>query len=110
MMWVENGFLRLYFALFPTIYPPAIITTGGINMDASRLNEFREALRYLSFNGITLKEFAKKINVKPHTLYNYISGQKPSFKNYNYILYVLERDYPAAIAESREIIRQGEKL
>ena len=55
-------------------------------MDASRLNEFREALRYLSFNGITLKEFAKKINVKPHTLYNYISGQKPSFKNYNYIL------------------------
>lgn len=78
-------------------------------MDASRLNEFRGALRYLSFNGITLKEFAKKINVKPHTLYNYISGQKPSFKNYNYILYVLERDYPAAIAESREIIRQGGK-
>lgn len=63
-------------------------------MTDSRLNEFREALRYLSFNGITLKEFAKKINVKPHTLYNYISGQKPSFKNYNYILYVLERDYP----------------
>lgn len=78
-------------------------------MTDSRLNEFREALRYLSFNGITLKEFAKKINVKPHTLYNYISGQKPSFKNYNYILYVLERDYPAALAESREIISQGGK-
>ena len=70
-------------------------------MDASRLNEFREALRYLSFNGITLKEFAKKINVKPHTLYGYISGQKPSFKNYNYILYVLERDYPCLLYTSR---------
>ena len=33
-------------------------------MTDARLNEFREALRYLSFNGITLKEFAKKINVK----------------------------------------------
>lgn len=76
-------------------------------MAYSRLNEFREALRYLSFNGITLKEFAKKVNVKPHTLYNYISGQKPSFKNYNYILYVLEQDYPAAIMESKEIILGG---
>ena len=78
-------------------------------MTDARVNEFREALRYRSFNGITLKEFAKQINVKPHTLYNYISGQRPSFKNYNYILYILKRDYPAAIAESREIIGQGGK-
>jgi len=78
-------------------------------MTYSRLNEFREALRCLPFNGITLKEFAKKINVKPHTLYNYISGQKPSFKNYNYILYVLEKDYPAAIAQGKEIAEKLKK-
>ena len=73
-------------------------------MTNEQLNEFREILRCLTFHGTTLKDFASKINLTPHTLYNYVCGQKPSEKNYRYILYVVERDYPAAVAESREIL------
>ena len=77
-------------------------------MTEQDLKEFREALRYLSFNGITLKEFAKKINMKPHTLYNYICGQKPSKKYYSYIKYVLEKDYPLAIMQGKEMVKKEE--
>lgn len=69
---------------------------------------FREALRCLPFNGIRIKDFGEKIHVRPHTLYNYISGQLPSIKNYRYILYILERDYPAALSQAREITQQQE--
>lgn len=44
-------------------------------MKAKELTIFREALRCLPFNGIRIKEFGERIHVRPHTLYNYISGQ-----------------------------------
>ena len=72
------------------------------------LNEFREALRCLTFNGTTLKDFDKVINLTPHTLYNYICGQKPSEKNYRYILYVVEKDYPKALEQGKELAEKEE--
>ena len=79
-------------------------------MTAQELKMFRAALKHLPFYGISLKDFAEQIHLRPHTLYNYICGQRPSYKHYQYILYVLERDYPAAVAESREMINQGGKI
>ena len=70
---------------------------------------FRQTLRCLSFNGITIKAFAKKIHMSPHTIYNYISGQKPSEKHYNYILYVIEKEYPSALAQGKEIIKMEDE-
>lgn len=72
------------------------------------LNEFREALRCLSFQGTTLKDFANKINLTPHTLYNYICGQRPSEKNYRYILYMIEKEYPKALEQGKELTEKGE--
>ena len=77
-------------------------------MKAKELTIFREALRCLPFNGIRIKEFGERIHVRPHTLYNYISGQIPSIKNYRYILYTLERDCPAALLQARDITEQQE--
>lgn len=77
-------------------------------MKEKEFTVFREALRCLPFNGIRIKDFGEKIHVRPHTLYNYISGQLPSIKNYRYILYILERDYPAALSQAREITQQQE--
>ena len=73
-------------------------------MTKKQFEVFREALRCLSFNGTTIKSFAERINMSPHTIYNYISGQKPSEKHYNYILYAIEKYYPSALAQGREII------
>ena len=73
-------------------------------MTEKQLKAFRAALRCLSFNGTSIKDFAESINVRPHTLYNYISGQKPSEKHYNYVLYTIEKHYPSALAQGREII------
>lgn len=61
---------------------------------------FREALRSLPFYGTNIKEFAHRLFVRPHTLYNYISGQKPSARYYSFILYTLEKDYPEALARA----------
>lgn len=78
-------------------------------MNAKELTIFREALRCLPFNGVRIKEFGERIHVRPHTLYNYISGQIPSIKNYRYILYILERDYPAALLQAREMVERQER-
>lgn len=75
-------------------------------MTNQELNTFREALRCLSFNGTTLKKFAQKINLSPHTLYNYICGQKPSEKHYHFILYVLENEYPSALTQGKEMAQK----
>lgn len=77
-------------------------------MTNEQLNEFREILRCLSFQGTTLKDFANKINLTPHTLYNYICGQRPSEKNYRYILYVIEKDYPKALEQGKELAEKEE--
>lgn len=69
---------------------------------------FREALRCLPFCGISIKDFANQININPHTLYNYICGQKPAEKHYRYILYALERNYPQALIQGKEISCQAE--
>lgn len=72
-------------------------------MTESQLTIFRESLRCLPFNGISIKNFSKQINVNPHTIYNYISGQTPSEKNYRYITYIIEKHFPAARAQAKEI-------
>ena len=77
-------------------------------MTNERLNEFREILRCLPFHGTTLKDFASKINLTPHTLYNYVCGQRPSEKNYRYILYVVEKDYPIALEQGKELAEKEE--
>ena len=77
-------------------------------MTNEQLNEFREILRFLTFHGTTLKDFARKINLTPHTLYNYVCGQKPSEKNYRYILYVVEKDYPKALEQGKELAEEEE--
>lgn len=77
-------------------------------MTNEQLNEFREILRCLTFHGTTLKDFARKINLTPHTLYNYVCGQKPSEKNYRYILYVVEKDYPKALEQGKELAEEEE--
>lgn len=72
-------------------------------MTEKQLNEFREILRCLTFNGTTLKDFANAINLTPHTLYNYVCGQKPSKKNYRYILYMIGKQYPKALEQGKEL-------
>lgn len=78
-------------------------------MNDSKLNIFREALRCLPFCGISIKDFALQININPHTIYNYICGQKPSEKHYQYILYTLERSYPQALKQGIEIADKEKK-
>ena len=77
-------------------------------MTNEELNEFKEVLRCLTFHGTTLKDFASKINLTPHTLYNYVCGQRPSEKNYRYILYVVEKDYPIALEQGKELAEKEE--
>lgn len=77
-------------------------------MTNEELNEFKEILRCLTFHGTTLKDFASKINLTPHTLYNYVCGQRPSEKNYRYILYVVEKDYPIALEQGKELAEKEE--
>ena len=77
-------------------------------MTNEQLNEFREILRCLTFHETTLKDFASKINLTPHTLYNYVCGQRPSEKNYRYILYVVEKDYPKALEQGKELAEKEE--
>ena len=77
-------------------------------MTNEQLNEFREILRCFSFNGTTLNDFARKIKLTPHTLYNYICGQRPSKKNYRYILYLVEKDYPKALEQGKELAEKEE--
>ena len=76
-------------------------------MTTEELRLFQEALRCLPFCGSTIKDFAEQINVKPHTLYNYICGQYPSEKYYRFILYALEKEYPQAIETAKSIIQRG---
>ena len=70
---------------------------------------FREALRCLPFCGTSIRDFAEQISISPHTIYNYICGQKPAEKNYRYILYTLERSYPQALKQGMEIATKEEK-
>lgn len=62
-------------------------------MTAENLCLFRTYLKSLP----SIKAFAKTVNLQPHTLYNYIGGQEPSYKNYKAIIQTLERDYPKII-------------
>lgn len=66
-------------------------------MTENTQKQFALALSFLPFQGITLKDFANDHKVNVHTLYNYISGQKPSERNYRYIKHILEQDYPKAL-------------
>ena len=43
-------------------------------MTQKTLAIFQESLRCLTFQGVTIKDFGEKIHIRPHTLYNYISG------------------------------------
>ncbi len=43
-------------------------------MTQKTLAIFQESLRCLPFQGVTIKDFGEKIHIRPHTLYNYISG------------------------------------
>lgn len=72
-------------------------------MTEKELRVFRESLRCLTFQGISIKAFAEQIHIRPKTLYNYISGQRPSAKHYTYILYRIEKEYPAAFAQGQEL-------
>ena len=54
------------------------------------------------------KTLPAKINLTPHTLYNYVCGQRPSEKNYRYILYVVEKDYPIALEQGKELAEKEE--
>jgi hypothetical protein len=76
-------------------------------MTKEELRLFQESLKCLPFCGSTIKDFAEQINVKPHTLYNYICGQYPSDKYYRFILYTLEKEYPQAIETAKSIIQRG---
>lgn len=67
------------------------------------------ALKYLPLQGITIREFAKRIHICPHTIYNYISGQKPANKTERYIMLMLEKEYPQTIELAKEILKEGEK-
>lgn len=82
-------------------------TTGENTMTKEELRLFQESLKCLPFCGSTIKDFAEQINVKPHTLYNYICGQYPSDKYYRFILYTLEKEYPNAIETAKSIIQRG---
>ena len=83
------------------------ITTGELTMTIEELRLFQETLKCLPFCGSSIKDFAEQINVKPHTLYNYICGQYPSDKYYRFILYTLEKEYPQAIETAKSIIQRG---
>ena len=43
-------------------------------MTQKTLAIFQESLRCLPFQGVTIKDFGEKNHIRPHTLYNYISG------------------------------------
>lgn len=77
-------------------------------MCTNEQNIFREALRCLPFCGTSIKDFANQINISPHTIYNYICGQRPAEKHYRYILYCLEKDYPMALTQARGMIFKEE--
>lgn len=72
-------------------------------MTEKELRLFREALRCLTFQGTSIKAFAEQIHMKPKTIYNYISGQRPSAKHYVYLLYWIKKEYPAAFAQGKEL-------
>ena len=76
-------------------------------MTTEELKLFQETLKCLPFCGSSIKDFAEQINVKPHTLYNYICGQYPSDKYYRFILHTLEKEYPNAIETAKSIIQRG---
>lgn len=65
---------------------------------------FREVLRCLPFHGISIKHFAAQIHMTPHTLYNYISGQRPSEKAHRYILHVIGENYPEVLAKAKSMM------
>jgi len=74
-------------------------------------NEYRilrEALGCLPYTGTPIKVFAQSVNLAPHTIYNYISGQKPSDKTYRYILYTLTVNHSEAIEHAQRIINMQE--
>lgn len=79
-------------------------------MTQKTLAIFQESLRCLPFQGVTIKDFGEKIHIRPHTLYNYISGQIPSAKNYRYILYVLEKEYPQALRQGEELAKRADTI
>ena len=65
---------------------------------------FREALKALPFCGTSIKDFALRAGIKPQTLYNYISGQRPSIKYFEHTLRGLIKYYPDAIEIAKEKI------
>ena len=75
--------------------------------DNRRTKAISGSLEVLPFCGSSIKDFAEQINVKPHTLYNYICGQYPSDKYHRFILYTLEKEYPNAIETAKSIIQRG---
>lgn len=79
-------------------------------MTEKELVVFKETLRCLSFNGVKVKDFASKININPHTLYNYICGQAPSKKYYDYIIYTIKKEYPIAFEQGKDIANNKEKM
>ena len=65
---------------------------------------FREVLRCLPFHGVSIKHFAAQIHIAPHTLYNYISGQRPSQKAYRYILHMIRENYPEVLERAKSLM------
>ena len=77
-------------------------------MTEKDMTVFRETLKYLRYQGITIAEFAKKIGIPKATLYNYISGQRPSERSYRYIEYRLKKEYPEAIETGKALVEETE--
>lgn len=67
------------------------------------------ALKTLPYHGKTIREFASEIHIAPHTLYNYICGQRPSQKAADYIMFTLNKRYPAVLETAREYIKSEVK-
>lgn len=71
---------------------------------------FRQALRCLPFCGVKLRDFAMRNHIAPHTLYNYINGQRPSETYYQFLLRVIERDVPEAIEQAKLFMEGDENV
>lgn len=76
-------------------------------MTSVQFEIFRHTLKCLPYHGISLIQFAKRIHLSPHTIYNYINGQPPSEKCYNYILYIIRKDHYEVYEEGKEIAQKA---
>jgi predicted transcriptional regulator len=72
-------------------------------MNERSLMVFKEVLNALKFCGMSVKEFAQRINMKPQTLYNYRNGQRPTPQGFRYILYMIQKECPEALEKGIEI-------